>query len=163
MTQNDTRIRDAVQTEGELLAAIAYAAKAQWGYTSATLEQWRADLTPSPSSLAREPTFVAEIGATVVGWCQLDSEAQPLELAHCWVHPDFQGRGVGRALMAAVVAHLRSSGIGSLVIDADPNAEGFYRAIGARRLGVKPAPIPGDPSRTRPQLVLRLEPATGAA
>ena len=81
-----------------MLAAIAYAAKAQWGYTSATLEQWRADLTPSPSSFGREPTFVAEIGATVVGWCQLDSEAQPLELAHCWVHPDFQGRGVGRAL-----------------------------------------------------------------
>ena len=45
-------------------------------------------------------------------------------------------------------------GVANLAIDADPNAEAFYLANGARRVGEDAAPIEGLPGRTRPQLLL---------
>ena len=157
MASQSIRIRNAAQEERDLLATIAYAAKAQWGYAVDTLEKWIPELTPSTFSIARDPTFVAEIGSEVVGWCQIDMESNPVELAHLWVHPTFQRRGVGRALLDAVSVHLRSVNIATLAIDADPNAEGFYVSIGASRQGLKKAPIAGHPSRIRPQLLLPLQ------
>lgn len=156
MASQSIRIRNAVQEERDLLATIAYAAKAQWGYAVDTLEKWIPELTPSALSIAIDPTFVAEIGPEVAGWCQIDMESRPVELAHLWVHPNFQRRGVGRALVDAVATHLRSKSIAALVIDADPNAEAFYVSIGASRQGIKKAPIAGHPSRIRPQLYLPL-------
>lgn len=156
MASQSIRIRNAIPEERELLATLAYAAKAQWGYAVETLENWIPELTPSTLSIFRKPTFVAEIGSEVAGWCQIDMESNPIELAHLWVHPTFQRRGVGRALLDAVSKQLRSVRIATLFIDADPNAEGFYASIGAVRLGVKKAPIAGDPTRMRPQLLLPL-------
>lgn len=149
------RIRNAIHEERELLATVAYAAKAHWGYSIEILEAWRPELTPSAQSIDGQPTFVAEIGSEVAGWCQIDMAANPVELTHFWVHPEFQRRGVGRALLEVVSTHLKSVNVAALAIDADSNAEEFYIAVGAIRLGSKQAPIPGHPSRIRPQLVLR--------
>ncbi|MGE0313367.1 MAG: GNAT family N-acetyltransferase [Lautropia sp.] len=156
MTTRPIRIRRAVPQERERLATIAYAAKARWGYARETLDAWLPELSPSARSLVRQPSFVAEVASDVAGWCQIDLESHPIELAHFWVHPDFQRRGVGRALLEAVLAHLRPLDVTSLAIDADPNAEGFYLAAGAIRQGSRRAPIPGDPARVRPQLLLSI-------
>ena len=48
-------------------------------------------------------------------------------------------------------------GLREIVIDADPNAENFYVHCGATVTGVVPAPIEGQPGRTRPQLRLSAE------
>lgn len=150
-------IRHARPDEQALLATIAYAAKAYWGYADEVLEAWRPELTPSTLSLANAPTFVAEIDNQVAGWCQVDQGSKPVSLAHFWVHPDFHRRGAGRALLAAVTDHLKTVRITALAIDADPNAEDFYTACGAVRVGTRKAPIPGHAARVRPQLLLQLE------
>jgi hypothetical protein len=46
------------------------------------------------------------------------------------------------------------AGGNALAIDADPNAEAFYLAKGARRIGEIAAPIEGHPDRVRPQMLL---------
>ena len=67
------------------------------------------------------------------------------------------GRGVGRALLSHAARLAAEAGASALAIDADPNAEQFYLAFGAERVGSLAAQIEGAPGRERPQLLLTTE------
>lgn len=154
------RIRPAQPREHAILSRVARASKAHWGYAEEDLRRWRGELTISAASLERSPTWVAEVDGEIAGFCQLSFAPDKAELEHFWVLPAFMGRGVGKALLAAAVGEVAGRGRSALHIDADPQAEGFYVARGAVRIGEKAAPVVGDPQRVRPQLLLRVT-ATG--
>ncbi|EKQ68669.1 putative acetyltransferase [Leptolyngbyaceae cyanobacterium JSC-12] len=46
------------------------------------------------------------------------------------VHPDFQSRGLGKALMKYVIKKLRSEDISNITLFADPHVVDFYRRLG---------------------------------
>lgn len=46
------------------------------------------------------------------------------------VHPDFQGKGLGKALMKYVLKKLRSEEISNVTLFADPHVLDFYRSMG---------------------------------
>ncbi|MEO3707205.1 GNAT family N-acetyltransferase [Trichormus azollae] len=46
------------------------------------------------------------------------------------VHPDFQGQGMGKALMKYVLKKLRSEEISNVTLFADPQVVDFYRTMG---------------------------------
>jgi predicted N-acetyltransferase YhbS len=52
-----------------------------------------------------------------------------------WVDPRWMGAGIGRRLFAHLLRRLRRDGVARLTIASDPHAEGFYRKLGARRVG----------------------------
>lgn len=52
---------------------------------------------------------------------------------HLLVHPDFQGQGIGRALMQALQS--RYAGFHQQMLTADGGAIDFYRALGFERAG----------------------------
>lgn len=147
-------IRGAKIEEHELLSRIAQEAKAHWGYRAKELARWEADLTVSAVSVGKQPTFIAEIDREIAGFFQLKYAPNGPELEHFWVRPGFMGRGIGRALLERALREVSTREYDELFIDADPNAERFYIACGAVRIGVKPAPTIGHPQRVRPQLVL---------
>jgi GNAT superfamily N-acetyltransferase len=61
-----------------------------------------------------------------------------------FVAPDALGRGTGRLLFEHTVSEARRLGFTRFTIDADPNAEPFYLAMGAVRIGATPSgSIPG--------------------
>ncbi len=132
-------------------------AKAMWGYAPKLLSAWAADLRIAADSIASQPSFVAADHNGIVGVVQLDAQVCPWQVKHLWVEPSAARRGIGRALVQHAAGHAASHGQKELCIDADPNAEQFYLRIGARRVGVVPAPIEGEPDRQRPQLMLRTE------
>ena len=65
--------------------------------------------------------------------------AADCELEHFWVAPTRMGEGIGRALFTHAVEHCRAIGARRLWISADPNAEGFYARMRARRVGEVPS------------------------
>jgi GNAT superfamily N-acetyltransferase len=148
------RIRAATPSEVETLGGVALAAKASWGYSGAQLTEWHSDLVPTAESVRRQPTFAAELGNEVVGFCQLSVAPARAQLEHLWVHPRHMRKGTGKLLLAHALQYLAHLGIAFVEIDSDPNAEPFYVACGAVRVGIKAAPIHGEPHRTRPQLRL---------
>jgi ribosomal protein S18 acetylase RimI-like enzyme len=48
------------------------------------------------------------------------------------VHPDFQGRGLGKALVQKLTE--LSAGHGKIILYANPGKEDFYRKLGFRRM-----------------------------
>ncbi|SPC14000.1 GNAT family N-acetyltransferase [Cupriavidus taiwanensis] len=149
-------IRRGLETDASILTAIAFQAKAHWPYTAAQLEAWREDLTIPGAYVAQTFTYVAEINGRIAGFCTVRAtdamSGWPLE--HLWVVPDYMGRGIGRALLQHASGLAAATGVKQLTIDAEPYAEPFYIACGARRIGVIDAPLDGNPSRQRPQMLL---------
>ncbi|PPS44310.1 GNAT family N-acetyltransferase [Chroococcidiopsis sp. TS-821] len=46
------------------------------------------------------------------------------------VHPSFQGKGLGKALMKYMIKKLRSEDISNITLFADPHVVDFYRGLG---------------------------------
>jgi ribosomal protein S18 acetylase RimI-like enzyme len=121
------------------------------GLTPARLAvEWAAQLGHRP-----EDVRVAEwSGAGVVGFGSCGAARMPIgefsgEVNTLYVAPDFQGRGVGRALLLALFRRLVATGHGSAVIwvlRSNP-ARFFYERMGGkaaahRRISVRGEPIP---------------------
>jgi N-acetylglutamate synthase-like GNAT family acetyltransferase len=147
------RIRRARRSECAALTRIAHAAKGFWGYSEDLLRAWKADLTVSPETFAQGDVWCATHDSRVVGFYATSGEGRERELEHMWVAPAHIGTGVGRALFEHLVAQLREAGVARLRVASDPNAEGFYGSLGARRVGRVPSKPRG---RTLPLLVVRI-------
>ncbi len=87
---------------------------------------------------------MCEAADRIVGFTDLSIAGAVAEVRFLFIDPEYMGQGHGRALWRHLVASARGRGIKALVVDSDPNAEGFYRAMGCRRAGESPsASIPG--------------------
>jgi len=51
-------------------------------------------------------------------------------LVDLMVHPDYQGRGLGQALVTQAIENLRADGIRAIQVIFEPRLEPFYRACG---------------------------------
>lgn len=156
MTAEPLRIRRARQADSAELTRIAHAAKRFWGYPEDLIRLWTVDLTVTPEFVVDHAVYCAVKRSQVVGFYALSGERTTRELEHLWVDPKHIGTGVGRALFDHLLGHLRRAGVTRLAIAADPNAEGFYRRVGARRVGTVPSRPAG---RHLPLLELRVRPA----
>jgi GNAT superfamily N-acetyltransferase len=149
-----TRVRRARPRDCRDLTRIAYGAKRSWRYPEKLIRLWKGDLTIGPEFLIRHPVYCAARGTRVVGFYAISGTGAERELEHMWVDPQHIGTGVGRVLFTHLLKQLRSLGVRRLRVASDPNAEGFYRAMGCRRVGRVPAKPAG---RSLPLLVFRLE------
>lgn len=156
MHTDDLSIRRARPDEAAALTDLALAAKSHWAYPAEWLALWRDDLTFTPDYVARRPVFVAERGGELVGVYALVGPSETPEIDHFWIRPAAMGQGVGGRLFAHLAEQARAGGARLLEIASDPHAEGFYRKMGARRVGDVPSRPAG---RTLPLLHLDLRPA----
>jgi GNAT superfamily N-acetyltransferase len=124
----NTDVRPGAPGEAAALTDLALRAKAHWGYDEAFMERARPELVVADDDLPR--TLVAERDGAPAGFATLDPRAR--ELVALFVAPEAMGAGVGKALLAAA---REAAGGRELLIESDPNAEPFYLAQGARRVG----------------------------
>lgn len=138
-------IRPARPPEGEALSALALRSKAHWGYDAAFMAACAADLTISAESIQANPTYVIEAKERVLGFYMLESpNDREIELGYLFVEPDAIGQGYGNQLMCHAKEKALELGYQAMLIQGDPNAEPFYRAMGGKKTGNKPSSsIPG--------------------
>ena len=139
-------IRPARVDEASALTQLCLRSKAHWGYDTAFLKASEPSLTVTPKRIEEGRVLVAE---TPDGNLAGVSAADPLkdgafDLALLFVEPAAIRRGVGEKLFAAIVERIAREGAKRLLIEADPNAEDFYKRLGAKRIGEAPSTaIPG--------------------
>jgi GNAT superfamily N-acetyltransferase len=119
------------------------------------------ELTISPALVEQASTFVAEMNGAVVGVYILCADEGSRTLAESgpdrergsrtlggsgpdrergllrdlWVDPAAIGTGVGTLLWRHMLGEARRLAYRVVRIESDPNAEGFYLKMGARRVG----------------------------
>ncbi len=147
-------IRRARPEESAALTEIAFAAKRHWDYPEEYIRLWRDDLTLTPRYIEDHSVYAAVEGQVIVGLLALREDAARIELDHLWVTPGHMHRKVGEKLFRRAVQLARATGKPWLEIVSDPNAEGFYLKMGARRIGETQSKPAG---RTLPLLVFNLQ------
>lgn len=137
-------IRRARPDEAGLLGELAFRSKAFWGYDEAFMAACRDELTIPEAEIAPLRTTVAETDGHVLGFATLEGAAPEGTLGMLFADPAAIGQGIGRLLFEHVLATAREYHFDRLTIDSDPNAEPFYLAMGATRIGTTPSgSIPG--------------------
>lgn len=93
-------------------------------------------LVLGPEGLAEGRTYVAEEDGTVVGFATWARADGTIELADLFVDPGWRRRGIATTLVSRIADVLRSRGVRSLEVTANPHAQGFYSAAGFTDCGV---------------------------
>lgn len=144
-------IRRASPEDADVLTQIAHDAKRYWGYPEHWIKHWQEDLTISPDFVETHQVFVAENDDRITGFYALIIRQDKAELDHLWVAPEHIGAGVGKELFLHAMQTAASRNVSEVGISSDPNAEGFYRKMGAHRIGEVKSEIDGQ-SRLLPRM-----------
>ncbi len=135
------------------LTEIAFAAKRHWGYAERWIENWKEILTISAEFIAQNEACVAWVDGHAAGFYGLVVHQGRMWLDHLWVLPRFMGKGIGKALFNHAVQRASALGFESIVIESDPNAEEFYKRMGARVVGSNLSESDGE-RRQLPLLIM---------
>ena len=85
--------------------------------------------------------LVAQDGGKVVGYVGSQSVAPEADVMNLAVAPEWRSRGIGRALMTALIAQLHSRGITALFLEVrvgNTPAQNLYRSLGFVEVGRRP-------------------------
>jgi ribosomal protein S18 acetylase RimI-like enzyme len=150
------RIVRANPSDAAALTQIAFCAKRHWGYSEIQMGNWREPLTIRSEFIAANETYSAMFDSRVIGFYALISENGRSRLEHLWVLPEAMGKGVGRSLFIHAVGRAKELGVRSIEIESDPNAEGFYRRMGAKRVDIRVSEFGGQ-HRELPVLIYEID------
>ncbi len=153
------RIRPARPGEAAALSELALRSKAHWGYDAEFLERVRPLLTFQERDLLGAGVRVLASAHGAVGVYRVSGTPPAGELEDLWLEPELIGQGWGRRLLEDALALAAELGFSSLVIEAEPHAEGFYARLGATEVGERRSPS----GRTLKLLELRTAQRPGRA
>lgn len=80
-------------------------------------------------------------GASVAGYCSYRVVADELQIANVAVRPEHRGKGYGRALVAAAVAHGREAGASTAILEvrrSNQPAQRLYLSLGFAQVAERP-------------------------
>lgn len=133
--------------DADELTDIALSAKAFWGYSDDFMQDCKEELRVTSDKIQGNDFcyFVARQEQQILGfYCLQFHRANALELEALFVRPEHIGKGIGKVLFEHAVAQALAQNVNAIDIHSDPNAEAFYLAMGAERIGEQASgSIPG--------------------
>jgi GNAT superfamily N-acetyltransferase len=148
-------IRRATPDQAKTLTEIAFTAKSHWGYPDAWIQLWSPSLTITPDFIEAHETYVAWMDEQPVGFYAISRDEEKASVEHLWISPVYIGKGIGAALFKHMLARCKELGARVLNIESDPNAQGFYERMGAKKVGEKVGEVDGQP-RVLPLLEIKI-------
>jgi N-acetylglutamate synthase-like GNAT family acetyltransferase len=131
-------IRRATQQDAPVLSELACRSKAHWGYSKVFMDKCRDELLVTAQCLKNKNRIynLAELnGELAAYYCLERSSSFIWELDALFVEPSFIGKGLGRQLMEHAKHTVIEAGGTKLLVQADPHATEFYKAMGCKALG----------------------------
>ncbi|MBT8378576.1 MAG: GNAT family N-acetyltransferase [Ignavibacteria bacterium] len=140
-------IRKANVEENKLLSELAINSKSYWNYSEEFIEAFRNELKYSKKDLNNPNNHfvVAELKNKIIGFYALvPLDQDKFELEALFIDPEYIGKGIGIVLFQDAKSFATVKGVKSIIIQGDPNAEKFYKAMGCKKIGNKESEsIPG--------------------
>jgi GNAT superfamily N-acetyltransferase len=156
MSAMKTSIQRSRASDSERLTEIAHQAKRHWGYPERWIELWRDTLTITPEFISSYEVYSANDGTGILGFYALIVSGDKATLDHLWIDPKYIGMGLGRELFNHAVEKAAEMKASVIEVESDPNAEDFYKRMGARRIGETTSELDGQ-ERILPLLALEIK------
>ncbi len=139
------RIQKAHVSDSKELSDLTKRSKAYWGYTKEQMHVWADELTISADYIKLNQVYVMRGDKQkVIGYYAFHIISSTMvRLDHIFLEPDFIGTGFGEKLMVHFLARIREMGSLKVILDAEPNAEGFYQKFGFKKVTQLESAIPG--------------------
>lgn len=151
------KVEKANRTDANAITELTIRSKDHWGYGKDQMEEWRAELTITPEYIDKNQVFKVTKEEQLVGFYAYQaSNSTAVKLNFLFVEPDFIGKGYGKILMKDFLKRMETEEYESITLDADPNAERFYRSFGFDIIGKLKTSIK---DRFLPIMELKLKPA----
>lgn len=151
MRETDVTIRRATGRDAQRLTALVRGSRAYLGKYAPMVAGYRV----GADYIAAHRVFLAADPADrLLGFYALLVEEGELDLM--FVADRAQGLGIGRRLAEHMKAEARARGLASVRVVSHPPSEGFYRSVGAQRVGTCPAAPPAV-AWDRPELAFTLD------
>ena len=156
MTTNeaDFLVRPAIEADCAELTELALSSKAFWGYSDAFIRSCRSVLTVTPPMIDMWPNAVLEAKGEIAGFHFLSVQESLAELELLYITPHCIGKGYGEKLFRDAISSAIRHGCEDMRIEADPNALGFYKRMGAKQIGWCRSEVKDD--RELPLMMLSL-------
>ena len=123
------KFRPAEIKDIEVLNQISLASKRYWNYPEEWIQRWKNDLSIKESDLIDLVILVVTINDELKGFCAIRDGDSYYEVEHLWLKPETIGKGLGKALLLTSLERVVSQNL-PILVEADPNAEAFYKKQG---------------------------------
>jgi len=125
------KIVKAIPSDHLILSDITFKGKAHWGYDAAQMENWRPQLTISSDDIERNETYKLIVADETVGYYSfVATDKNTIKLDNLFLLPKCIGLGYGKFLMNDFLKRIKETPAKKVILDADPNAENFYKTFG---------------------------------
>lgn len=122
------KIEKASEKDHLKLTEITFDGKAFWGYSKNQLEKWRDHLTVTEKYISENETYNLVLNEEIIGYYSiLKSSENQLKLDNLFIQQKFIGKGYGKILMDDFLKKVKTRNIKSIILEAEPNAENFYK------------------------------------
>ena len=126
------------------LTNIALVSKKHWNYSDELMALWKDDLTITPDFIKENHVFHVENNDDeMVGFYAFIIDGNHVHLDSLFVLPEEIGKGFGNFLMNDFLDKIKPFKPESIIVEADPNAENFYKKFGFETINYKPTKIKG--------------------
>lgn len=150
------KITKAALADAKVLTALTLRSKSYWNYEEKQILDWKPDLTITQKYFEESEIFKLSMGKKLIAFYAYQIENQTdLKLDFLFVEPEFIGKGYGKILIGDVLKRAENLGIQKMLVDSDPNSEGFYYKHGFRVIGKLKTSIK---NRFLPIMEFRLKP-----
>lgn len=133
---NKTIISKATIEDAEILTKITKKSKAYWGYSKMQIEAWSSQLTINKTYIETNKVYKLVINDLIVGYYSyIILEENAVQLDNLFLLPEYIGTGLGTFLMNDFLDRCKALKFQKITLDADPNAENFYKKYGFKIVG----------------------------
>ncbi len=115
-------------------------------YHPELLERWAPrdkDMNEWAERLSRKNPFVAIVDGRIVGMGEIEADGF---IDYFYVHPDWQGKGIGKALLTVLEAEARRVGVETIFADVSVTAKEFFLSRGFKVTEANSNVILGHPA-----------------
>ena len=125
------KIEKAVTSDHSSLTKITFDSKAFWGYSNEQLLKWENDLIITENYISENETYKLILNDEIIGYYSfVKLSGGHLKLDCFFIIQKFIGKGFGHALLNDFLRKAKELNIIDVILEADPNAENFYKKFG---------------------------------
>ena len=126
------------------LTNIAIVSKKHWNYSDELMNLWKDDLTITPDFIKENYVFhIQNNNDEIIGFYAFIVHEKQIILDSLFILPEEIGKGLGRILMNDFLEKIKKFKPENSIVEADPNAENFYKKFGFETIDYKSTKIKG--------------------